>query len=82
MPFAICGQLECLNTCQRTVNEKFVKRLEGRGAQMMYQCSQCMNVLENVLVCSRCKTAYYCSKACQTLHWRATHKKECVAKKK
>jgi hypothetical protein len=30
-------------------------------------------------VCSRCKNACYCSKECQRLHWKAQHKKECLA---
>ena len=29
--------------------------------------------------CSRCKQANYCSKDCQTAHWKAGHKTECVA---
>jgi len=32
--------------------------------------------------CSRCKKARYCSKTCQTFHWRAEHKKECKARGK
>jgi hypothetical protein len=27
--------------------------------------------------CSKCKTAIYCSKECQTVDWKAGHKKEC-----
>jgi len=30
--------------------------------------------------CSRCKMAYYCSKACQTKQWRAGHKQACRKK--
>lgn len=28
--------------------------------------------------CSKCKLATYCDKACQTKHWRSTHKHKCV----
>lgn len=35
---------------------------------------------EKFKCCSRCKVKRYCSKACQTTHWRAGHKKECKAK--
>lgn len=28
--------------------------------------------------CSRCKYAYYCSRACQQAHWRAEHAHECA----
>ena len=41
---------------------------EGRGA-------------EAVKYCSRCKTACYCSEACQKAHWK-THKRECVEQKR
>lgn len=34
---------------------------------------------EPLLVCSRCKFTYYCSKDCQVSHWR-THKHECRKK--
>ena len=27
--------------------------------------------------CGGCKRCYYCSKACQNAHWKATHKAEC-----
>jgi hypothetical protein len=30
--------------------------------------------------CSRCKSVRYCGRACQKRHWKAGHKKECVAK--
>lgn len=30
-----------------------------------------------VRLCTRCKSAPYCSKACQTFAWRAYHKKQC-----
>ncbi|WIA21757.1 hypothetical protein OEZ85_000919 [Tetradesmus obliquus] len=30
-----------------------------------------------LLRCGNCKTAYYCSKACQKAHWRAGHKAVC-----
>lgn len=31
--------------------------------------------------CARCKTACYCSEACQKAHWK-THKRECVQQKR
>ena len=31
--------------------------------------------------CSRCKVAQYCSKECQTVHWKKEHKNSCVIKR-
>jgi len=32
--------------------------------------------------CVECKAAYYCSRDCQSAHWKAGHKKDCVRKLK
>jgi len=29
--------------------------------------------------CSRCKLVYYCSKECQTIHWKKGHRKTCIS---
>ena len=34
------------------------------------QCWKCSKTLENPLRCSRCKQALYCSKECQSKHWK------------
>lgn len=31
--------------------------------------------------CSRCKSAYYCSRKCQKKHWRSGHKFDCVTQR-
>ena len=36
---------------------------------------------ESFLVCARCKVTYYCDRACQVAHWKAGHKKFCIAAK-
>ncbi len=42
-------------------------------------CELC-GAMENLLVCSRCKEAWYCSKAHQTSDW-TSHKKTCLKQK-
>jgi hypothetical protein len=39
-------------------------------------CSLCLKPLEKVQRCSKCKTAYYCSRQCQEKNW-SVHKKQC-----
>lgn len=43
------------------------------------RCGWCSKSGVHCLVCSRCKVASYCSKACQATAWHAKHKRECVA---
>jgi len=38
-------------------------------------CSVCLK--EATLLCGKCGSVYYCSKACQKKHWRFSHKKAC-----
>lgn len=34
------------------------------------RCDFCHSGIENPMVCSRCKAAPYCNRACQTAHWK------------
>ena len=42
------------------------------------RCAKCGNERAKLLVCSRCKSAAYCSRECQTADWKQ-HKPACVA---
>ena len=33
---------------------------------------------ETLRACIICKAAYYCGKECQTYHWKAGHKIDCI----
>lgn len=37
---------------------------------------------EMLLKCSRCKSALYCNKICQSKHWKSVHKKLCLSANK
>jgi len=44
-------------------------------------CDNCDSLSNGTIIykaCSRCKLVYYCSKECQTIHWKSTHKKTCI----
>ncbi len=40
-------------------------------------CSRCGISSLDLLRCSKCKSVYYCSVACQKLDWKRVHKKSC-----
>lgn len=39
-------------------------------------CLNCLKTIEGTLTCSRCRTAKYCNKKCQSEHW-PVHKLQC-----
>ena len=43
------------------------------------RCSQCAAVLAKIRSCTLCRSAMYCDKDCQKLHWKdGGHKKTCA----
>ena len=47
------------------------------GAIRGYLCFRCFDPSDNILKCSACKRAGYCSKQCQKLDWSISHKNHC-----
>lgn len=47
------------------------------GPVWIGRCQRCMNASSNLLRCSRCHMATYCSKECQARDWSHGHKREC-----
>ena len=43
------------------------------------ECSNCGTSIGPFSICSRCMQVHYCSKDCQTVHWKGGHKKFCVS---
>lgn len=43
------------------------------------RCAQCQKSAETMSVCANCKSAHYCNRDCQRLHWKE-HKKTCAKK--
>jgi hypothetical protein len=57
-----------------------IKKAQKESVVPLRVCASC-NIFEaegvDFSCCSRCRGPFYCSKTCQTLHWKAAHKKEC-----
>jgi hypothetical protein len=62
---------------QMIAHQEMKKKLGVGGAHVI--CAQCGFNLTSTSgkKCSRCNTAYYCSRECQKKHWKM-HKKECT----
>mmetsp|Transcript_338 Transcript_338/g.656 ORF Transcript_338/g.656 Transcript_338/m.656 type:complete len:161 (+) Transcript_338:37-519(+) len=57
------------------------KKTKGNSASAAHDCAHCgaEEGPKKHLHCSRCKITFYCSKDCQTIHWKkGGHKKFCV----
>ena len=44
----------------------------------MARCDACKGAFVKVQMCGRCKRVKYCSRACQSKHWKAGHKAQCA----
>lgn len=60
--------------------QKWMRKRSGEDKPMTSGCENCRKEAdaEKLKVCSRCRTARYCSAACQKAHWKKTHKARCV----
>jgi len=45
-----------------------------------YKCANCSAQLLKSRSCARCGKVFYCNKACQTEHWKSSHKRSCRKK--
>lgn len=50
---------------------------DPKDATLCYNCG----TPHDLKACSRCHSAIYCSRACQSSHWEAVHKKKCKKEK-
>jgi hypothetical protein len=64
----------------RTITQMFVSKIDP-FALSHGECHVCAVVTDKPLRCAACKTAQYCSKACQATAWKHGHKKECASLK-
>ena len=62
-----------------------LKRVRSQAVPESYDrvCAHCSTQASKsnpLMTCARCKSAFYCSRSCQAAHWKAGHKKICVAR--
>ena len=61
------------------MEDSILRSLHGANYKKRDQnkcCSLCGNCSENLMRCSRCRSAQYCNRECQKTHW-SIHKTEC-----
>ena len=56
------------------IKENFEVDIPCLVDQMKMVCWNCGEEKPNLLICSQCKHAKYCSKDCQNLDWKSGHK--------
>ena len=54
-----------------------MQQIEGSCKSSCAQCNKSAS-MATLTRCAKCKLAHYCGKQCQTAHWKAGHKKDCV----
>ena len=64
------AKFECCHFCDTFAP----RRIQKKSARA--KCENCNDTKKNISRCIKCKSVYYCSKACQTMNW-SIHKAEC-----
>ncbi|CAF1129670.1 unnamed protein product [Adineta steineri] len=78
-----CFQCEAKQSSptQNSLLEKKENLISGDLSSHVNQDSQPMSASSSLKKCARCGIAWYCSKVCQTQHWKDNHKKLCSSMK-
>jgi len=58
--------------------KKKKKKKDSANARFCDNCHSSELIMGSLNPCEHCRLVFYCSKACQTAHWRAYHKRLCV----
>ena len=69
------GHNEAILALKRARSQEVPESLD----QVCAHCSTQASIGNSLMTCARCKSAFYCSRSCQAAHWKAGHKKICVA---
>jgi hypothetical protein len=81
---AVCKRRE--KATRRNMKE-FVKSTVEEAYGKDDLCASCYTLEKDapggkLFKCGWCRQVFYCSRECQTLHWKKTHKKQCTGRKK
>ena len=79
-----CSVHYCSNDC-RVAHRRghTLSCASGPGVAGGQTCGHCLRVKPEMSgVCGGCQVVHYCDRACQRLHWKTGHKKECVSQTK
>ena len=62
-----------------THSKEVQAQLEAHMKKMCANCGKEANTISvGLKACVRCRSSWYCGKECQTEHWKAGHKSDCV----
>ena len=87
----LCSDREIIRFYKKRINcgclEDKYKQIKKDIPNRLRFCDNCEKFVERstLMACASCKLTLYCSKTCQTQHWKKSHKEECskiVATKK
>ena len=55
------------------------KQIKKEIPNRLRVCDNCKKFVESstLMACASCKVTLYCSRSCQTQHWKKKHKEEC-----
>jgi hypothetical protein len=75
-----------INAIDEFRDEVLEKKKKALLNSSVFVCANCFKTAseegKGLLPCSACMITFYCSKTCQTTHWKPHHKKECQKIKK
>jgi hypothetical protein len=81
----LCEQVNyCSRECQKDHWKKFHKKECIGNDKMCNNCFRLESELEEgkeLMICALCEQVKYCSRECQTEHWKKKHKKKCIGGK-
>ena len=79
----LCSHREIIRFYNKRINcgclEDKYKQIKKEIPNRLRACDNCEKFVESstLMACASCKVTLYCSRTCQTQHWKKKHKEEC-----
>jgi hypothetical protein len=69
--------MEDMSRMQKKVEKVWPDMREANQVRADQCCAQCQRIEIKLKACAGCNYLWYCSKACQKVHWKAGHRQDC-----